>query len=150
GYHGYFVNGDSEYLYANMPYTSSTSGCTVPTAPNDYDADSTINVTSHELMETVSDPDLGGWYDVDDNGGEIGDKCAWQFGATDAQGADVTISGHPYIVQKEWSNAKSNGQAYSGCALKYLPTPTPTATRTATATPTRTPTRMPTPTPTPT
>ncbi|HEX9130839.1 MAG TPA: hypothetical protein VF844_00960, partial [Ktedonobacteraceae bacterium] len=67
--------------------------------------DSTINVTSHEQMEAATDPYLNAWYDA--SGNEIGDKCAWRFGALNAQGGDVSWNGHAYYVQKEWDNAKS-------------------------------------------
>ncbi len=63
-------------------------------------------MVSHELMETVTDPSVGNsnyaW--VDSSGSEIGDKCNFAFGSTDAAGADLYANGHPYIVQQEWSN----------------------------------------------
>ena len=114
-YHGSFTSGSQEILYADQPYTGTTPvGCETPTSPNnDLDADSTINVVSHELMETVTDPSVGNsnyaW--VDSSGNEIGDKCNFTFGATNAQGADLVANGHPYIVQQEWSNK------VSGCSM---------------------------------
>ncbi len=107
-YHSSFTSGSLEVLYANQPYTGTTpAGCTTPTSPNgDLDADSTINVVSHELMETVTDPSVGNgnyaW--MDSSGQENGDKCNFVFGSTDAAGADLYSNGHPYIVQQEWSN----------------------------------------------
>ena len=60
-YHSSFTSGSQEILYANQPYTGTAPvGCNTPTSPNgDLDADSTINVVSHELMETVTDPSVG-------------------------------------------------------------------------------------------
>ena len=107
-YHSSFTSGSQEILYADQPYTGTTpAGCNTPTSPNnDLDADSTINVVSHELMETVTDPSVGNsnyaW--IDSSGSEIGDKCNFTFGPTDAAGADLYANGHPYIVQQEWSN----------------------------------------------
>ena len=107
-YHSSFTSGNQEILYANQPYTGTTpAGCNTPTSPNgDLDADSTINVISHELMETVTDPSVGNsnyaW--IDSSGSEIGDKCNFTFGSTDSAGADLYANGHPYIVQQEWSN----------------------------------------------
>ncbi len=97
-YHGYF---GSNTLYAAMPYTGTNlSACGVSYSPNnDFDADSTINVTSHEQMEAATDPLLNAWYDL--AGYEIGDKCAWIFGPGNG---DVNWNGHPYEVQKEWDN----------------------------------------------
>ena len=88
-------------LYATMPYAASFQ-CNPGYSPNHNDADQTINVTSHEQMEAATDPQGTAWYDS--AGYEIGDKCAWQFGSTNASGADVTWNGHGYIVQKEWDN----------------------------------------------
>jgi len=49
--------------------------------------------SSHELCESVTDPQPGqGWYD--DVNGEIGDICAWQTKMLDG-----------YTVQLEWSNS---------------------------------------------
>ncbi len=95
-----------------MPYTGTDpSGCGVRVSPNkDFDADSTINVTSHEQNEAATDPLLNAWYDS--SGEEIGDKCAWNFGPTKSYGGDVKLNGHPYEVQKEWDNH------VSGCVLK--------------------------------
>jgi hypothetical protein len=107
-YHSYF---GSNTLYAAMPYTGTNlSACGVSTSPNNnFAADSTINVTSHEENEAATDPLLNAWYDG--SGNEIGDKCAWIFGATNSNGGDVTWNGHTYEVQKEWDNK------VSGCVL---------------------------------
>jgi hypothetical protein len=114
-YHSSFTSGGQEVLYANQPYTNTLpAGCAAPTSPNgDSDADSTINVVSHELIETVTDPSVGdaryAWQDT--SGAEIGDKCNFTFGPTDAGGADLRVNGHGYIVQSEWSNR------VSGCSM---------------------------------
>lgn len=106
-YHSYF---GSNTIYAAMPYTGTNlSACGVPVSPNnDFNADSTINVTSHEQNEAATDPLLNAWYDS--SGAENGDKCAWNFGSYSSSG-NVTWNGHHYIVQQEWDNAKR------GCAL---------------------------------
>jgi hypothetical protein len=109
-YHGYF---DKEIIYAVIPYTGSDlEACGVPSSPNhDSDADSSINVASHEQMEGATDPLLNAWYDS--QGSEIGDKCSWEFGPTGADGGNVTWNGHRYLVQEEWNN-QSGGCALSG------------------------------------
>ena len=85
-YCGYHSNTGKAY-YAVMPY---------PTCPgclggmNAFDA--LTATSSHELCEAVTDPVPGsGWYDQ--NNGEIGDICAWNF---------KKVAG--YTVQLEWSN----------------------------------------------
>jgi len=107
----YHSNFGSNNLYASMVYTGTNlSACGVSTSPNsDFDADSTINVTSHEQIEAATDPLGSAWYDS--RGYEIGDKCAWNFGTTNSQGGDVTWNGHTYEVQKEWDNH------VTGCVL---------------------------------
>ena len=102
-YHSYF---NSNTMYAAMPYTGTNlSACGVSKSPNgDINADSTINVASHEQNEAATDPHLNAWYDA--SGNEIGDKCAWTFGTIAANGSNVTWNGHPYIVQRDWDNLK--------------------------------------------
>jgi hypothetical protein len=57
-------------------------------------------VTSHELAEAVTDPDVrSGWYD-DRTGNEIGDFCTQYFGLL-----------HGYVIQAEYSNY------YNACVI---------------------------------
>lgn len=112
-YHGTFNQNGATQPYAVMPYAGTNlSGCGTqgePSPNNDQDSDAEISITSHELMETVTDPNLDAWFDV--TGSEIGDKCAYDYGSPAADGHNITMGGHPYIVQQEFSNAKL------GCAL---------------------------------
>jgi hypothetical protein len=106
---------DGSLLYANMPYTGTNlAACGTPYSPNNnFPADSTISVTSHEHNETITDPNGTGWWDS--AGYENGDKCAWIFGAivTSSHKYNQTINGHNYLTQEEWSN-KSNKCVLSG------------------------------------
>jgi hypothetical protein len=109
-YHG-FANGG--FIYANQPY-ADVSGCTEGQYPNGNAADSTINVTSHEHNEAITDPQLNAWYDA--AGYEIGDKCAWDFGSVSGPNGseyNQTINSHHYFLQREYSN---NGSA---CVQTY-------------------------------
>ena len=111
-YHSWRSDSNGLLLYANMPYNASSSGCGQGwlAEPNNDDADLTINVTSHEHNEAVTDPQLNAWYDA--AGYEDGDKCAWDFG-TAVGGSGMTAynevigSGH-YMTQREYSNASSS------------------------------------------
>ena len=48
--------------------------------PNGPEIDETVNTTSHEMNEAITDPDVAtGWYSS--QGNENGDLCAWWFGA---------------------------------------------------------------------
>lgn len=152
-YHSGFFSGSSDViLYSNMPYAGTwssgypyTCGNVSPSPNNDPDADEEISIVSHEQFESVTDPLGDAWFDA--TGSEIGDKCAYNFGAVGSNGSNVTLNGDPYIVQQEWSNA------VGGCALAYgtVPTRTPTGSpaKTATATATGTPPSSATPTQTP-
>ena len=74
GYHSFF---GTNTIYAAMPYVGGVQGCNTPSSPNNDDADSTINVASHEQMESATDPLLNAWTDA--SGQEIGDKCNFTF-----------------------------------------------------------------------
>lgn len=103
---------ETPYIVLPFPENPPTdpnllAGCTIGVSPNgDPAADDAVNVLSHELFEAVTDPLLTAWWDGD--GQEIGDKCVMTFGPTDDIGADVTLHGDPYIVQREYSNRISN------------------------------------------
>jgi hypothetical protein len=116
-YHSNIGSGPSAILYANMPYAAYVpKACGSGESPNGNDADSTINVTSHEHNETITDPLGTAWYDA--SGYEDGDKCAWNFGTPlgGSAGAEYnqSINGAHYYLQQEWSNSSS------GCVLTGL------------------------------
>jgi hypothetical protein len=60
-------------------------------------ADILTIVTSHEIREAVTDPDLNAWYDS--SGYEADDKCAWH---------NLYQTANGFWVQPEFSN-KDNG-----------------------------------------
>jgi hypothetical protein len=109
-YHSSIGSGSNEILYANMPYADTVpADCDAGQHPNGNDADATINVTSHEHNETITDPNGNAWYDLE--GYENGDKCAWIFGTVSGpSGAEYnqTINGHHYFLQQEYSNYDRN------------------------------------------
>jgi hypothetical protein len=77
-------------------------------------------VGGHEYAETITDPDLGAWYDPNDfaSGGEIADKCAWggePFGLTFPYG-NITLSTGTFAMQSLWSNSAG------GCKMTTAPT----------------------------
>lgn len=107
-YHSWVGSGSSETLYANMPYADTVpADCDAGQHPNGSDADATLNVTSHEHNETITDPNGNAWFDR--AGYENGDKCAWYFGSqigsTSYGQYNQLINGHPYELQEEYSNA---------------------------------------------
>jgi hypothetical protein len=75
--------------------------------PNDTFADPAINVSAHEILETLTDPFGNAWY-FQNVAGEISDLCNFQFGPRAADGSNVTIGGHRYLAQTQYSNANSS------------------------------------------
>jgi hypothetical protein len=113
-YHSNSGTGSTGVLYANMPYGDTVpSNCDAGQRPNGDDADATLNVTSHEHNEAITDPYGTAWYDR--SGNENGDKCAWTFGtalgSTSFGQYNQVIGTGKYYLQREWSNA------HSGCVL---------------------------------
>lgn len=114
-YHSSFTPvGAPVTLYANQPYADTVSAaCDAGQHPNGDDADATINVTSHEHNEAITDAQGSAWFD--NQGYENGDKCAWTFGtalgSTGSGQYNQLISGGTYYLQREWSNSSG------GCVL---------------------------------
>jgi hypothetical protein len=80
--------------------------------------DGMANVISHELEETISDPDLNAWFDS--RGQENADKCNFNFGATStctsgsicsaagkaaASKFNQSFGGNDYLLQQNWRNS---------------------------------------------
>jgi hypothetical protein len=102
GYHGSFNDsGNNHRLYTVEPY-ENVPACNVspPYAQSEL-KDATNSVLSHELFETLTDPDpYGGWAVagmVKNHDSEIGDLCVWQ-------GYDYVANGVTYRTQLEYSN----------------------------------------------
>src|SRR5581483_7989212 len=122
-YHDDFFpgGGASPILYANQPWTYGPGyDCDTGQYPNGGQADPTINVLSHEFNEAVTDAepstDLAWIYS---SGNEIGDKCAWNFGArSGTPGAEYnqTINGHHYLLQQEFDNSSDACQLHAVAA----------------------------------
>ena len=103
------INGrDIKYSFVGNPERCPVS-CTNGTgSPNgSVGADGMASIISHELEETVTDPDLNAWYDS--RGAENADKCAWTFGTTytTANGgvANMNLGGKDWLIQQNWVNA---------------------------------------------
>jgi hypothetical protein len=116
-------------VYANMPYPiyASPVGYTCGSdaggflgglqSPNhNLDADTEISPTSHEVMESITDPNVfNGWFDA--AGYENGDECAYVWGPTAGdQGGlyNQVINTHDYLTQEEFSNLDFAGTGL-GC-----------------------------------
>jgi hypothetical protein len=138
-YHGDFggdgVTPGQQTLYADLPFVGKVTGCDFgvhPNSPMDDGTDAVIDVASHEVNETISDPigsqcaekakklsecEPTSWTDA--IGQEIADKCLppestvlGVFGAplgevlpkTATSQFNQEIDGGRYFTQREWSN----------------------------------------------
>jgi hypothetical protein len=113
-YHTYGSYNGNRFIYGNMPYAATANGCLTRAgsqvlAPNGNSAiDAELNITSHEQIESVTDPFLDAWYGPGGVSDEIGDKCAFNLGTRRYLGgqANQLLKGHYYILQTEWNNAR--------------------------------------------
>jgi hypothetical protein len=109
-YHGAVTFSDiGPVLYTVEPY-QNVAGCSVAQpSPNGPLVDSTSSTLSHELFETITDPNGNAWFargSLPEYGAEIGDICQNPFGRYGA----FSISGKSYAIQPEYSNS------YHACA----------------------------------
>jgi len=90
-------------LYSVEPY-QNVKGCSVAQpSPNGPVVDSTSSTLSHELIETITDPDGNAWFaqnSLIEYGAEIADICENPFGKYGA----FSVSGKLYAIQPEYSN----------------------------------------------
>jgi hypothetical protein len=99
-------------LYSVEPFQDASGCSSRPGTPNGQLADSTNNVLSHEVFETITDPDGTAWWNSLDNGifgEEIGDECSFLLFTTNAvffDPSDVTLNGKSYVAQPEYDNAQ--------------------------------------------
>jgi len=123
-YHGSFTSslGNGTVVYANQPYAAQPAApgsCDTGARPNGDDADPTINLISHEQIESITDPLLNAWFDA--SGYEIGDKCVWNFGPNAGDNEQIG-TGH-YSLQQEWSNQTFNASTgeQGSCVQRDMP-----------------------------
>jgi hypothetical protein len=115
--HGTISGSDIKYSFIGDPARCPASCEVQTTGPNgSTGADGMASIISHELEETVTDPDLNAWYDS--RGQENADKCAWTFGtqytAPNGAAANMAFAGRDWLIQRNWVNASGGF-----CAKSY-------------------------------
>jgi hypothetical protein len=105
-YHGHTVANSQPVIYSNMPY-GVPSVCQIPGQPSpnaNPAADTASTAASHEITESVTDPLLNAWFT--NQGNEIGDLCAYNYGSNSYDGglANQSWNGHSYELQQEFDN----------------------------------------------
>jgi len=98
-------------LYSVEPF-QNVAGCNVkPGTPNGQLVDSTNSTLSHELIETITDPDGDAWFNFSSEalaGAEIADECVFFVfippSTVFSDPSPFKVRGHRYAVQPEYSN----------------------------------------------
>ena len=90
---------DAHVLFSVEPY-QAVPGCEIPGQTPHGVIDATASTLSHELIETITNPDGDAWFNGL-FGQEVADLCS-------ALGSNQFIGNHQYFIQQEYSN-KANG-----------------------------------------
>jgi hypothetical protein len=119
-YHDYFNSGSNNIRYNYVSNASfNTAGCAmgISTGVNGQVAsDREVVLMSHELFETITDPEINAW--LDGSGNEIGDKCNPNDATNPVPAATVNMNGHTYNVQQQWSNGSASCVSGFGPSVK--------------------------------
>jgi hypothetical protein len=113
-YHDHFGSNGRDIHYGYLSNASfNTAGCAegISTGVNGQLAsDREVVLMSHELVESITDPQVNTWLDT--AGNEIGDKC-------NQISAIVGMNGNSYNVQQQWSNATGSCVSSFGPSVKF-------------------------------
>ncbi len=116
-YHS-FVPGSAPIIYGNEPF-GDPSGClgSAGSPSGDPATEATLTAASHEISEAITDPlpgvGTGAWRSA--QGSEIGDLCAYNYGAnTWSASANQWWNGRLYELQTEFDN-HAYFFGYGGC-----------------------------------
>jgi hypothetical protein len=123
GYHDFVGSGPSARYFGFVGDASGSllQNCAgqVAASPNgDPAGDAMLSVIAHELLETITDPELSAWYANQLNSDEIGDRCVWNFTGTPARlengsfaNVDWVYDGQTYYyyLQQEWGLEPEQG-----------------------------------------
>jgi hypothetical protein len=116
GWHNHtsIAGSDIKYGFIGNP-DSCPNTCEAQTVSpnNDSGGDAMIDILARQLDETVSDPDLNAWWNVQ-TGFENADQCAWKYGtllggSIGNGGYNETMNGVNYLIQMNWENARGGG-----------------------------------------
>jgi hypothetical protein len=115
--HSTISGSDIKYAFIGNPDRCPSACEAQSTSPNgNPGADGMASIISHELEESVTDPDLNAWFDR--RGAENADKCAWTFGtvspAANGSAYNVVLGGTQYLIQRNWVNS---GAGF--CAMSF-------------------------------
>jgi hypothetical protein len=136
GFHGHasLFGNDIKYGFVGNPAPKCLNSPNIPkpcaplnsqSSPNgNVGADLMASTISHELSETVTDPDLNAWFNPS-NPSENADQCNLTFGTTfttsNGSQANVSLAGRNFLIQQNWLNDGGGGctMASSGNPFTY-------------------------------
>jgi hypothetical protein len=95
-FHGSVNFGPTRHVLFTLEPYQGVDGCRLPGQTPNGLIDATASTLSHELFETITDPDLNGWSNAL-FGFEMSDMCF-------AFGSNQLLNGHNYFLQSEYSN----------------------------------------------
>jgi hypothetical protein len=96
-FHGNVDFGPTLHVFFSVEPYQAVGGCQIPGQTPHGVIDATASTLSHELIETITDPDLDAWFNGL-FGFEIADLCS-------AIGSNQRVNRHDYFIQAEYSNA---------------------------------------------
>lgn len=120
GYHSSTT--PASVIYADIPFPSYSSPAPytcagmVESLSASPDADVVISTVSHELNESITDPEGSAWWDA--KGYEIADECAYIYGTLSGPTGEQynqTINGHHYFTQEQASNENYTYAKHQPC-----------------------------------
>ena len=94
-------------IYSVEPFQNLPRCAVDPGSPNGSLVDSTNSVLSHEVFESITDPDGNRWWNVDNNGvfgEEVDDECSF-LGNVGFSPSLVVLNVRQYAVQPEYNNS---------------------------------------------
>ena len=104
-WHTFTYSNYGDLAYTNLPYVPdagwSCGGNYVNAGPGGT-LDGVTIVEGHEYAETLTDQNIGGWYDGD--GSENADKCAWNGVGGPGGLQNVAFSTGTFAMQGTWAN----------------------------------------------
>jgi hypothetical protein len=109
-YHGSVDFSDVGHVIYSVEPWAGVVGCNA-LQPDGSTPNTQNSILSHELIESITDPDGDAWWnasgDLDLYGYEIGDECQWIFFSATSVGFlldPVYLNGRLYYIQSEYNN----------------------------------------------
>lgn len=114
-----YSSGASPVAFTNMPYLPDAGASCGAGFINGASGplDGVTIVGGHEYSETVTDPRLNAWFDL--QGAENSDKCAWISGSSNPQAnaQNVRLSTGTFPLQSNWLNSAEYNGLTGSCRI---------------------------------